>query len=460
MGSSFNPDGLAEFARHYGFHYDICDPRQLIRDVMIDMERGLRGQRSSLPMIPAYISPIVRFPPDKRVIALDAGGTNLRAALVHFDRQGKVAPENFRKVPMPGTRGRVGAEAFFDEIAALTAPLFEDARAAGKAVEGIGFCFSYPMEITENSDGILLAFSKEVDAPEVIGRSIGQGLREALIRRGITPPERIVLLNDTVAALLSGLAEIPPAGTWQGTEKFGKAGGPVIGCILGTGFNIAYPERSVPKIGFESEYPQIVVCESGTFKSRYRGILDREFDAGTKNPGAYTLEKSASGAYLGPLTLHILKQAVRDGLLRFRNSGELFAWDTLQTQDLNGFLRNPAGSEGPLTTLFAPDEGDALSSLIYLASIVTERAALFSAAQVAAAVERTGAGFDPFEPVRIAMEGTTYVIYHGMRAALESYLHTMLVSLKPRSYLISPVEQASLFGAAVAALSSRVGATH
>jgi hexokinase len=354
---------------------------------------------------------------------------------------------------MPGARGRIGGEAFFDEIAALAAPLFEDARAAGKAVEGIGFCFSYPMEITENSDGILLAFSKEVDAPEVIGRSIGRGLREALSRRGINAPERIVLLNDTVAALLSGLAGIPPAGTWQGAERFGKTGGPVIGCILGTGFNIAYPERSIPKIGFESESPQIVVCESGAFKSRYRGILDREFDAGTKNPGAYTLEKSVSGAYLGPLTLHILKQAVRDGLLRFRNSGELLSWDALRTQDLNGFLRNPAGGEGPLTALFAPDEGDALSSLIYLASIVTGRAALFSAAQIAAAVERAGGGFDPFEPVRIVMEGTTYVMYHGMRAALESYLHTMLVSLKPRSCLISPVEQASLFGAAVAALS-------
>jgi hexokinase len=453
MSSSFYPDQLAEFARYYGFHYDICDLRQLIRDVAIDMERGLRGQSSSLPMIPTYIGAVSRLSPDQWVIALDAGGTNLRAALVHFDRQGAAVPENTRKAPMPGTRGRLGAEAFFDEIAALTAPLFEDARTTGKTVEGIGFCFSYPMEITENSDGILLAFSKEVDAPEVIGRAIGQGLREALIRRGVKPPERIVLLNDTVATLLSGLAAIPPGGNRQGTEKFGKAGGPVIGFILGTGINIAYPERSIPKIGFESgDFPQIVVCESGTFRSRYRGILDREFDAGTKDPGAYTLEKSTAGAYLGPLTLHILKQAVRDGVLRFRNSADLLSWNTLQTQDLNGFLRNPAGGEGPLGALFAADEGDALSSLLYLASIVTERAALFSAALVAAAVERTGAGFDPFAPVRIAVEGTTYIIYHGMRDALEAYLHTMLVSPKPRSYVISPVEQASLFGAAVAGL--------
>jgi hexokinase len=45
------------------------------------------------------------------------------------------------------------------------------------------------------------------------------------------------------------------------------------------------------------------------------------------------------------------------------------------------------------------------------------------------------------------------MIYKGMRTALESYLHTMLFAEKPRTYVIAPVEQASLFGAAVAALS-------
>jgi hexokinase len=452
--SSFNPGLLAEFARHYGFHYDICDPEVLIRDVLINMERGLRGQSSDLPMIPAYISPIARVPPGKTVIALDAGGTNLRAALVCFDDQGKALPENSRKVPMPGTKGPVDRETFFNEIADLVIPLFEEARIAKKTIEGIGFCFSYPMEITAESDGILLALSKEVDAPEVIGTAIGRGLRDAMIRRGTKPPERIVLLNDTVAALLSGLAEIPPNGKkWQGADRYGKTGGPVLGFILGTGFNIAYPEKNIPKIGFASESsPQIVVCEAGTFHPRYLGILDQEYDATTKNPGVYTLEKSTAGAYLGPLTQHILKQAVRDGVLKFKKADEFLSWPSLQTKDLNTFMHAPLSGEGPLGELFGLDEEDALASLVYLTAIVTERAALFSAALVAAAVERIGSGYDPFVPVRIAVEGTTYVIYKGMREALESYLHTMLFSRTPRSYVISPVEQASLFGAAVAAL--------
>jgi hexokinase len=451
MAFSFNPRELSEFARYYGFHYDNWDPIALVEDVRIDMERGLEGQSSSLPMIPAHISPRSRVPAGKTVLALDAGGTNLRASLVHFDENGKARAEGTVKASMPGTRGQVTAEQFFDEIAGLALPLLETRH----RIEGIGFTFSYPMEITEDADGILLAFSKEVEAPGVIGKAVGAGLRDALGRRGFRYNGRIVMLNDTAATLLSGLAEIPKDGEAARTkDAYGSAGGPVIGLILGTGFNTAYPEKKIPKIGFESpENPQIVVCETGTFELRYRGPLDREYDGTTKNPGVYTLEKAAAGAYLGPLTLHILKQAVKDQIIRFEKSGELLAMPVLQTRDLNEFLHAPLAAEGPLGGLFGPDERDALAAVQYLAGIVTERAGLLAAAVVAAAVERIDAPPEPFAPVRIAVEGTTYMIYKGMRRALDSWLHIMLMSGKPRPYIISPVEQASLFGAAVAALS-------
>jgi hexokinase len=116
-------------------------------------------------------------------------------------------------------------------------------------------------------------------------------------------------------------------------------------------------------------------------------------------------------------------------------------------------MHEPLAMAGPIGSLFDLDERDALASFVYLVSIITERGALFAAAMVAGAVERAGAGYDPFVPVRIAVEGTTYLVYKGMRSALESHLHVLLVSGKPRSYSIAPVEQASLLGAAVAALS-------
>jgi hexokinase len=352
---------------------------------------------------------------------------------------------------MPGTRGRLNAEQFFDAIADIAEPLLAD-QGPGESVQGIGFCFSYPMEITKDADGVLMSFSKEVDAPEVIGKAIGAGLRDALTRRKLRVPEKITLLNDTAATLLCGTVDIP-GDDHEGPPPPNAGNGPVIGFILGTGFNTAYPEKSIPKIGFRSETaPQIVVCETGGFAPRYLGYLDREYDATTKHPGSYTQEKATAGAYLGPLNLHILKQAVRDGALSFKRSGELLERPGLETRELNSFLHAPLSGESPLDRLFDRDETDALASALYLCSIVTERAALLSAAVLAATVERMDAGCDPFAPVRIAVEGTTYVRYRGMRKALEAWLHTLLVSRKPRSYIIAPVEQASLFGAAVAAL--------
>jgi hexokinase len=426
----------------------------LVKEVLIDMERGLAGLSSSLPMIPSYITPVSKVLPGKTVLALDAGGTNLRASRVHFDGEGKAVAEGTVKQPMPGTKGRVNAEQFFDIIADAALPLLTGTS----TIEGIGFTFSYPMEMQTNADGILLAFSKEVDAPDVIGKAIGAGLREALARKGFVYDGPIVLLNDTVATLLSGLASIPIGGAAvidgeaPAKNAYGIAGGPVIGFILGTGFNTAYPETSIPKIGFESKNaPQIVVCETGTFNLRYRGPLDREFDNSTKNPGTYALEKATSGAYLGPLTLHILKQAVKDKLIRFKKSAEFLALPQLETRVLNEFSRAPLAAEGPFASFFGLDEADALAAVQYLVSIITERGALFSAAVVAATVERMQAYCEPYAPGRIAVEGTTYMIYKGMRRSLEAWLHTMLVREKPRPYIIAPVEQASLFGAAVAA---------
>ena len=102
MSKKFDPIALSEFACYYGFHYDRIDPPALVEDVLFEMDRGLKGMPSSLPMIPAYISPAQGTIPGKTVVALDAGGTNLRAALIKFDESGKALILESRKAPMPG----------------------------------------------------------------------------------------------------------------------------------------------------------------------------------------------------------------------------------------------------------------------------------------------------------------------------------------------------------------------
>jgi hexokinase len=361
-------------------------------------------------------------------------------------------------MPMPGTCGALAADAFFDSVAAFCAPLLD------APVDGAGFCFSYPMEMTADGDGVPLEFSKEVGLSDLLGRPIGAGLRDALARAGVKGAPRFTLLNDTVSTLLcaftQGGARVPSkldAAEGQGDkggDRVNAAEGPVIGMILGTGFNIAYCEKDIPKIGFRADEGtggQAVVCESGAFRFRYQGVLDREFDAGTMYPGAFTTEKVCAGAYLGPLSLVVLKQAVRDGVLHFRRSAELLNMETLNTKDLNALLRAPLALRGPVGGLVNTDETDALRSLVYIESVLTERAALVAASALAAVAERCGAD-DPLAPVRAAVEGTTFSVYHFLGEAFRARLHCALSGGAPRFCVLAPVEQASLAGAAAAAL--------
>ena len=448
----FNAKELSDFARHYGFHYDGINTQALVKEILLEIEKGLEGNKSSLPMIPSYITPVTRIPPGKTVLALDAGGTNLRSSLVRFNENGEASAQGTGKFPMPGANGHVSAQQFFDTIADAALPLLKDTK-----IEGIGFTFSYPINIQPDADGILVTFTKEIDAPDVHGKAIGAGLRDALAGKGFIYNGPIVMLNDTAATLLSGIASISPDGeSARSRNDFGAEGGPVIGFILGTGFNTAYPETKIPKINFESpESPQIVVCETGNCSAINRGQLDREYDSTTKNPGSYPMEKTASGAYLGPLTLHILKRAISDKVIRFKKSDELMAMPHLETRLLNDFICAPLSAHGHLGSLFNHDESGAAAAVQYISSIITERAALFSAAVLAATIERINPGLEPHSPVRIAVEGSTYMLFKGMRRSLDSHLHQMLFRDKPRPYVISPVEQASLFGAAVAALSKK-----
>jgi len=441
---------LTDFARFYGFHYDTLNTEALVSSFVADMERGLRGERSDMPMLPSYLRPSAALPSGKTVLALDAGGTNLRAARVRFDEEGKPSVEDIIKTAMPGTSGRLSAEKFFDAIAGCCAPLFEGGAATGaEKIENVGFCFSYRIEMKEDGDAIPLAFNKEVDAPEVLGKPLGQGLRDALTRRGLKAPEKITLLNDTTATLLTGF------GTTHSDDggNYYNANGGVMGFVLGTGINTAYLETSIPKINFNAgagDLGQVVVCESANFTRGFWGKLDSEFDKTTKAPGTAQAEKISAGEYLGNLSLTILKAAVREKLIKFKKSNELLERKKLQAGTLNEFLRNPHLLSGEFGSLFDKDETGAIASVIYLESIITERAAILAAAMIAGVMEHIKAGFDPLAPFSIAVDGTTFVRYHHLRPSMEATLHKLLTQKSPRYYRIFPVGQASLLGAAIA----------
>ena len=154
-----------EFLESNGFSVSSLDRAALLAAFGREMEEGLAGRPSSLRMIPTYISPEGELRHDVPVTVLDAGGTNLRGATVEFPSDGGVRIEHREKEQMPGATAYVSPDDFYGTFAAhvrRTAPFAKD--------PSIGFCFSYACETSPAGDGKLLYWTKQIQAPEIIGQ--------------------------------------------------------------------------------------------------------------------------------------------------------------------------------------------------------------------------------------------------------------------------------------------------
>jgi hexokinase len=411
-------------------------------DIAIDafkseMQKGLAGKKSSLDMIPTYIETGVEVPTNKRVIVIDAGGTNFRVAVVHFNEQKKPIIENLSLYKMPGVQHEIGKDEFFKTMAGF----LKDVAGASPS---IGFCFSYPAKIFPNRDGRLIRLSKEIKAKEVIGEFIGEGLNRAIVSMGLGGDKHIVLLNDTVVTLLAGIG-------YQ-NRSFGS----YIGFILGTGTNTCYIEKNsnIKKTqGLDSSKCQIINTESGNFGKIKQGKTDITLDKSTINPGVQKFEKMISGAYLGPLFLQTIHKACDDGLFSTGAANALWQISELDTKDMNAFLLYPYGNN-PLANAAKQGNADDSLTLYYIADRLTERAAKLTAINLSALAIKSGQGTDPSRPICIVAEGTTFYQMKGLKNRVEFYLKQYLENKLGIHYEIISVDNATLIGSAIAGLTN------
>lgn len=424
-------------SKHGMFHGDIHIEETC--DLFLDeMSKGLTGAKSSLAMLPTYIETERELPRNKPVIVMDAGGTNFRVGTVCFRDHGDPEIADFRVFPMPGIKKEVSRQHFFGTMAGYVADII------GKS-ECVGFCFSYPIEMSPNKDGRVLYFSKEIKAPEVEGTMIGEGLNEAIVESTSSDAKRMVLLNDTVATLLAG----------RGASD-GRNYDSYIGFILGTGTNTAYIEanRNITKAkGLDTAKSQIVNVESGGFGKAPRGDIDEQFNAASANPGINTFEKMISGAYLGPLCLSTVRQAAEEGLFGASAAKKLLAVKEATTKDISEFLSRPESADNVLGKALAGADRD-VTAVYYLVDALIERAAKLTATNLSSAAIQSGKGHNPCRPVCIVAEGTTFYHLKGLRPKVEYYLKQYLVERKNIYYEIVSVDNATLIGAAIAGLTN------
>lgn len=424
-----------EFLSDKGFAVAADIDRNLLLNAFIDeMERGLRGEKSSLKMIPAYLGVEGRVPGGSAAVVLDAGGTNFRSGIVRIGRNDATPEiEDKQMLPMPGSTAAVDEETFYQAFAN------EIQRLKPAGALPVGWCFSYPADATPELDARLVAWTKGIRAPGVVGKAVGSELAK---RAGV---DRIAVVNDTVATLLAAKA-------MEGEKCYSS----YIGFILGTGTNVAYVEKNanIHKLsGLEPRGSMIINAESGAFNKIEQSAFDAAADARTDNAGAQRFEKMIAGAYLGDIVLEIYKSAAKAGYFSADVAAAIRGLGTLSTRHASEFCAASNSGDNPLYSIFTGFEDIKMANRLGVP--VFERAAVLSAVHLAAFALKSGGGTDAGAPIAINADGSTFYRTQAVPFAdvVRRELDEMLTKRRNVHFEIMPqIKDAPMIGAGIAAM--------
>ena len=255
------------------FRLDTAELRAIAADFCTQIERGAQGQSSCFKMLNSYL-PRATGRECGRYIALDFGGTNVRALLVELRGNGQmhILDSAARKIPAQLIDSSADAQQLFDFIAQVVGDV-----ADREQTYALAHTFSFPVRQTGANRGVLVEWAKEFATAGVVGCDINALLRQALSAQGLDNVQPVVLLNDTVATLLAASYTDPDT---------------VIGSICGTGHNTAF---------FDVRGNTVINLESGNFNMPVGSEYDRKLDDNSKNPTRQRLEKMTAGRYLGEI---------------------------------------------------------------------------------------------------------------------------------------------------------------
>lgn len=377
---SYNVFEIEQFLLSIDMHPQQTVMHMTMVNIMSEMERGLKGDNSSLQMIPTYISAAARPIDGEPVIVVDAGGTNLRVGLCTF-AAGRPVLTKVNKYPIPGSYGEITADVFFDIIAEKILPLSEKSHR-------IGMCFSYPADIFPNRDGAIIQFNKELRVRGAKGSVLGREIIKKLHEKGALGDFSFTLLNDTTGGLMGCIAEFSP-----------DVSGGMAGLVLGTGCNCCYFERGDKIKKLKNASDMIINCESGCFDGCFRGKADFVTDEASDKPGDHLLEKMVSGAYLGAVITHTAELAAKVGLL---SDSLIYIAQPFTSTEIDCFLR---GENNRVYELCSANDAQVLHCIVEL---LFERAARIVCAMIAALCVFSDGGKTTENPFVLVPEGSTF----------------------------------------------------
>lgn len=261
-------------------YFYLTDERlqQVSRDFAADMRRALENQGgATVSAEKSYVS----LPDGNEngiYLALDFGGTNVRASRIRLlGRHCYIIEKKVcQPLRMSGKYDYLSPSTTAGELFDFLARLVGQVAGQDQSYK-LGHTFSFAVQQECLEDARLLSWSKEIAVPGVEGAFINALLKQALVRQGFPAIEPVALVNDTTALLLSA------AYTRERVR---------VGVVCGTGFNACY---------YEPAWDMIVNLEAGDYGGFVRNRWDEVVDALSVQPGQHLLEKTVSGAYVADI---------------------------------------------------------------------------------------------------------------------------------------------------------------
>ncbi len=268
--------------------FELSNPelKEIANNLQAKIEEGLERENAEILAIPTYLNPPKGKIEDQKVLVLDWGGTNFRAAIVEFKDNLPIIIDSVK-----GTLSSQDTVGFdMNKLMEKMTEYIEQLKLDDSIVR-IGYCFSYPASSERNGDAKLLRWTKGFNIPDMIGKTIGEHLLDYLNNHKNIPCRfrSIKVINDTVSCLFAGLSA-------QGRDAY-------IGLIVGTGTNMAalMPINKIQKVRSKDTGAIPVNLESGNFKPPYLTTIDNLVDAMSNSQGNQRFEKAISGGYLGEI---------------------------------------------------------------------------------------------------------------------------------------------------------------
>ncbi|XP_037043340.1 hexokinase type 2-like [Bradysia coprophila] len=383
-----------------------------------EVNLALTEQPSSLQMENTYIPELPNGTEDGQFLALDLGGTNFRAILLHLEH-GNVIREEVKRYHIPDELRTGSGLKLFDFLAECLVDFVSEQDLEDVPLP-LGFTFSFPMSHHSLDSGYLVTWTKTFNCPDVVNMDVVKLLQQSLEKYGHNHIEVMAILNDTTGTLVEG-ARID-----NRTR---------IGIVLGTGSNACYVERADRVQHWETErhneHHVIINIEWGAFGDNgsldfLKTEFDRSLDLRSLLATSFTFEKYISGNYLGELVRTVLETLWDKKLFLTKAPPELFPLEWNFTSDLISLIEQDTidGQQHRIKKILSDFgyeqrhyDDDDLATIQFVSALTSYRAAKLVSITTAIMLNRMDE-----EDITIAIDGSLYKHHPRMKTWLEDII--------------------------------------